>query len=102
MTLDRPTVLIVDRDAAARAALGRMLRERGYDVREAATREAGFDLLDELAPDLLVLDDPAQERAYRLVWLNEPDLDDARIELLDAQPDRLHEQLVGLLDGQAA
>jgi len=102
MTLERPTVLIVDRDPVARAALGRLLRERGYAVREAATREAGFDLLDELAPELLVLDDPAQERAYRLIWLNEPELEDARVELVHAGPETLREQLGSLLDGQAA
>ena len=95
--MERPRVLLVDRDAEVRGALSRMLEGHGYTVHAVESRLEGFDLLDELGPDLLILDDPGEERAYRLVWLKETDQPDTRVELLALEPDVLTEQLEGVL-----
>lgn len=100
--MERPSVLIVDQDSEVRRVLSEMLERRGYRVHAVATRSEGFDLLDELGPELLILDDPGQERAYRLIWLDDPEQPDTRVELLDLAPERLGERLQGLLDQAAA
>lgn len=86
------TALVVDQDDRVRASLSAMLEERGYTVHAVETRSRGFDLLDELEPELLVLDDPGQGRAYRLVWLSE-DAPSTRVELVDLCPDAIRLQL---------
>ncbi|HBP17797.1 MAG TPA: hypothetical protein DEA08_08390 [Planctomycetes bacterium] len=87
----------MEKDEGLRAALSQQLTQRGYRVVAACSREEGFDLLDELDPQILLLDDPAQEGAYRLVWLTE-DLPDTRVELVDLQPKELSRQLEALFD----
>ncbi len=95
--MGRPSVLVVEKDEGIREVLTSMLQEKGYEVHTVGSRAAGFDALDDLCPDLLILDDPAQERAYRLVWLRESDQPDVRIELVDPGPQNFFEQLNGLL-----
>ena len=89
------TVLVVDNDPSVRAALVRLLEGRSHEVTAVETRSEAFELLDEQAFDLLILDDPGHERCYRLVWLTE-DVPDSRVELIDLDPSTLGEQLAGL------
>ena len=86
-----------DEETQLREALTQTLESRGYKVVAAESRTQGYDLMDELAPDILILDDPGQERAYRLVWLD-ANVPDTRIELLDLEPSRLSSQLEGFFD----
>lgn len=96
------TVLVVEKDEGLREALSKQLTKRGYRVVTASSREEGFDLLDELTPQILLLDDPGQEGAYRLVWLTE-DVPDTRVELVDLQPKELGRQLRELFgDGRSS
>ena len=91
------SVLVVERNAAVRDALTSVLQERGYLVEAVSSRDKGFEVRDELGPDLLILDDPGTERSYRLIWLKEVDQPDVRVELFDLQPGSLAEQFEGLL-----
>jgi DNA-binding response OmpR family regulator len=51
-----PRVLVVDDDAGARAAVGRILEEEGYDATQAADGEEASSLLDAFCPDLVLTD----------------------------------------------
>lgn len=93
----KPKVLVVEKDSEIRAALSEMLLDRGYEVHTASSRSASFDALDALSPDLLILDDPCLARTYRLVWLKDPDQPDARVELVNLEPQGVFEQLDLLL-----
>ncbi|MGE0707261.1 MAG: hypothetical protein AB7N76_16380 [Planctomycetota bacterium] len=97
--MKRLTVLVVEKEAPLREALRRTLQRRGYEVLVAESRQEGYDVMDEMAPDILILDDPAQERAYRLVWLN-GEVPDTRVELVDLETEDLHHQLDDLLDSR--
>lgn len=94
--MERLSVLVVDNDPTVRSALARLLEGRGNDVVVVPTRAQGFEVLDSMHFDLLILDDPAQERCYRMVWLTE-DVPDVRVELLDLDTENLAAQLGGLL-----
>jgi two-component system chemotaxis response regulator CheY len=50
------TILIVDDDADLRTMMRRVLEGEGYRVREAEDGFVGIDLIDELEPDLVLLD----------------------------------------------
>jgi len=50
------TILHVDDNEANRYAVKRMLRHRGFNIIEAATGEAGLQLVTEARPDLIILD----------------------------------------------
>jgi CheY-like chemotaxis protein len=82
--------LVVEQDAGVRAVVREVLQGRGYAVHAVSSRAEGFDLMDGLAPALLFLDDPARERARRLVRLDPegaPDVllaDDVRPEQIRA------------------
>lgn len=89
--------LVVDQDPQVREIVSGYLRERGYTVHAVASRTEGFDAIDDLAPDVLFLDDPAHLRAYRLVWLREQARDDLRVELLDLDPACIRQQLEAAL-----
>jgi two-component system, OmpR family, response regulator MprA len=52
----RPQILVVDDERAVRDALARALELGGYDVALAADGEEGLGLVDEFAPDAVVLD----------------------------------------------
>ncbi len=49
-------VLVVDDEPSILAAMGPLLRSRGYDVLTAMTGRAALDALEREAPDLIVLD----------------------------------------------
>ena len=49
-------ILVVDDDAAARAALTRLLTHSGYDVRTAADGNEGLRCMVESLPDVLLVD----------------------------------------------
>jgi len=94
--MERLSVLVVDKDPTVRAALARLLEGRGNTVVVVPTRSRGFEVLDAMHFDLLILDDPGHERCYRMVWLTE-DVPDVRVELLDLDAKNLEAQLEGLL-----
>lgn len=50
------TILHVDDNEANRYAVKRMLKHRGFNIIEAATGEAGLQLVTEARPDLIILD----------------------------------------------
>ena len=50
------TLLIIDDDDQLRLSFERLLKEEGYQVRTAASGEAGLRMLREALPDLVVLD----------------------------------------------
>lgn len=87
--------LIVEQDAGVRAVVQDMLEERGYSVHAVASRSEGFDAMEQLAPDLLFLDDPARERVRRLVRLSPPGAPD--VELTDVRPDAVRAWLEQVL-----
>lgn len=49
-------LLIVDDDPAAASMLRRMLKGHGHDVREAASGQICLDVMDEFAPEVILLD----------------------------------------------
>jgi nitrogen regulation protein NR(I) len=50
------TILIIDDDDQLRISFERLLKEEGYQVRTAASGEAGIRMLSDAIPDLVVLD----------------------------------------------
>ncbi|WP_419663533.1 two component system response regulator, sigma54-specific [Desulfosarcina variabilis str. Montpellier] len=50
------TILIIDDDDQLRISFERLLKEEGYQVRTAASGEAGIRMISEEIPDLVVLD----------------------------------------------
>lgn len=50
------TILIIDDDDQLRISFERLLKEEGYQVRTAASGEAGIRMVSEEIPDLVVLD----------------------------------------------
>lgn len=87
--------LIVELDPAVRAIVQDLLVERGYSVHAVASRSEGFDAMEQLAPDLLFLDDPGRERVRRLVRLDAPGSPD--VELTDVRPDAVRAWLEQVL-----
>ncbi|HVY85290.1 MAG TPA: response regulator [Caulobacterales bacterium] len=51
-----PRVLIADDNDANRGILSRLLGRRGYSVFEAESGERALDMIDEVAPDMVLLD----------------------------------------------
>jgi two-component system, chemotaxis family, chemotaxis protein CheY len=49
-------ILVVDDDAASRAALTRLFTQSGYDVRTAADGSEGLRCMVEILPDVLLVD----------------------------------------------
>lgn len=83
--------VVVEHDPKVRDVVKDVLTGHGYAVHAVASRAEGFDLVEELAPVLLFLDDPARERARRLVRLDPPGTPD--VLLADVRPERLREWL---------
>ncbi|MBI4830346.1 MAG: sigma-54-dependent Fis family transcriptional regulator, partial [Candidatus Lindowbacteria bacterium] len=50
------SILIVDDDSQLRQSFDRLLTEEGYEVRTAATGEAGIEAVKEKTPDLVIMD----------------------------------------------
>lgn len=50
------TILIVDDDDQLRKSFNKLLHEEGYQVRDAASGEAGVKMVKESTPDLVILD----------------------------------------------
>ncbi|MBI5115420.1 sigma-54-dependent Fis family transcriptional regulator [Candidatus Poribacteria bacterium] len=50
------SILIVDDDSQLRQSFDRLLTEEGYEVRTAATGEAGIEAIREKTPDLVIMD----------------------------------------------
>ena len=100
--VNMPTrVLVVDQNEGVRSRLTSLLEGRGFQVRATPSRHLGFDLLDELIPDLLILDDPGAGPSYRLIWLRE-DREDVHVELVELEHDQIATQLDAILANSAA
>lgn len=82
------SALVVEQDPGVRAAVREVLLGRGYAVHAVSSRAEGYDLMDRVAPALLFLDDPARERARRLVRLDPPGAPDVVL-AEDVRPDRV-------------
>jgi hypothetical protein len=67
----RRTALVVERDAQNRFVLRTALAQRGFRVLSARSRSEALDLMagEGRAPDVLLLDDPCADGAYRVVGL---------------------------------
>jgi nitrogen regulation protein NR(I) len=50
------SILIIDDDDQLRKSFHKLLTEEGYDVRSAASGEAGLEILKNFVPDLVILD----------------------------------------------
>ncbi len=63
--------LLVERDAWSRFVLRTALSQRGYRVLAARSRSEALDFLagETATPDVVVLDDPGADGAYRVVAL---------------------------------
>lgn len=66
--------IIVEHDPRIREGVARLLRARGFTVHVAPSRH-GFDLVDALAPEVMVLDDPARGPHRRVLRLDGGDPD---------------------------
>lgn len=95
----RRSALIVEQDAGVRAVVQDVLLKRGYAVRAVASRSEGFDAMEQVAPDLLFLDDPARLQVRRLVRLDPPGAPD--VELNDVRPDAVRAWLERVLPAVA-
>ncbi len=56
MSADRPTVLVVEDEPSQREVLAYNLEAEGFDVAQAENGEEALLLVDEVAPDIIVLD----------------------------------------------
>jgi hypothetical protein len=67
----RRTAVIVDRDAKSRFVLRTALGNQGYRVLAARSRAEALDMIEAepRTPDVLLLDDPGEGGAYRVVGL---------------------------------
>ncbi len=67
----RRTALVVERDAQNRFVLRTALSQRGFRVLAARSRGEALDLMaaELRTPDVLLLDDPAADGAYRVVGM---------------------------------
>lgn len=87
--------VVVEHDPKVRDVVKDVLKGHGYTVHAVASRAEGFDLLEELSPVLLFLDDPARDRARRLVRLDASGTPD--VTLADVRPERVREWLEEVL-----
>ena len=79
------TAVVADDSAAARKLIAALLRRDGFDVREAADGAAAWRLIEDHAPDLLVVDDvlPAISGVELVEALRDrPDLRPVRVAFL--------------------
>jgi CheY-like chemotaxis protein len=89
------SALIIEQDPSVRSIVREVLQDRGYSVRAVASRAEGNDLIDELAPDLLFLDDPSpKQRVRRIVRLDRTGAD---VEIADVRADNVRRWLEGVL-----
>jgi CheY-like chemotaxis protein len=80
-----PTAVVADDSTAARKLIAAVLRREGYRVREAVDGAAAWRLIEEHAPDLLVVDDvlPAISGIELVDALRDrPDLHSVRVAFL--------------------
>ncbi len=66
----KPRILIVDDDADFLESTSTVLQSAGYEVFTAADEQSGTDRLEELAPDLLLLDVMMSQwdSGFRMLW----------------------------------
>jgi CheY-like chemotaxis protein len=80
----RRTALLVERDAKSRFVLRTALGQKGYRVLAARSRAEALDLIagESRTPDVLLLDDPSEAGAYRVVALPNASSDDVAVRLV--------------------
>lgn len=93
----RRTALLVERDARSRFVLRTALGQKGFRVIAARSRAEALDVIaaEHRTPDVLLLDDPGESGAYRVVALPNAGVDDLAVRLVGcaATPARLGEIL---------
>ena len=70
MTDEKKKILIVDDDVVMRRSLTRLLsQEKKYDIEEAADGTVAEKMINEFAPDLIILDiKMPQKDGYEVLW----------------------------------
>src|SRR5581483_2320137 len=106
MTMDRRlTALLVEKDARSRFVLRTALMQRGFKVLAARSRAEALDLVSGVGstPDVMLLDDPGAEGAYRVIGFPNAGADEISVRLVGwrsaaAVPPRLTEILSAVLE----
>lgn len=80
----RRTALLVERDARSRFVLRTALGQKGFRVLAARSRAEALDLIasETRTPDVLLLDDPSEVGAYRVVSFPNASSDDVEVRLV--------------------
>jgi hypothetical protein len=78
------TALVVERDPKSRFVLRTALGQKGYRVLAVRSRAEALDLMaqESRTPDVLLLDDPGESGAYRVVGLPNASSDDVAVRLV--------------------
>jgi hypothetical protein len=105
MITKKRTALLVEKDAKSRFVLRTALAQRGFHVLSARSRAEALDLVSGVGstPDVLLLDDPATEGAYRVVAFPNAGSDEIEVRLLGWRtaspvPARLDDILAAILE----
>jgi len=101
----RLTALLVEKDARSRFVLRTALMQRGFKVLAARSRAEALDLVSGVGstPDVMLLDDPGQEGAYRVVAFPNAGADEVAVRLVGwreaaSVPARLSDILSAVLE----
>ena len=106
MIMDRrPTALLVEKDARSRFVLRTALSQRGFNVLAARSRAEALDLVSGVGrtPDVMLLDDPGADGAYRVIGFPNAGKDEVEVRLVGwrtaaAVPPRLGDILSAVLE----
>ncbi len=101
----RLTALLVEKDARSRFVLRTALAQRGYNVIAARSRAEALDLVSGVGstPDVMLLDDPGADGAYRVIGFPNAGADEVEVRLVGwrtatAVPARLGDILSAVLE----
>jgi ActR/RegA family two-component response regulator len=80
----RLTALVVEKDARSRFVLRTALAQRGFRVLAARSRAEALDLVSGVGstPDVMLLDDPATDGAYRVIGFPNAGAEELEVRLL--------------------
>lgn len=101
----RLTALVVERDARSRFVLRTALSQRGYTVLAARSRAEALDLVSGVGstPDVMLLDDPGADGAYRVIGFPNANADEVEVRLVGwrtaaAVPARLSDVISAVME----
>jgi len=105
----RRTALLVERDARSRFVLRTALAQRGFQVIAARSRAEALDLVSGVGrtPDVMLLDDPGSEGAYRVIGFPNAGADEVEVRLVGwrtaaSVPARLQDIMSAVLEISSA